>query len=103
MTQDEMADGTERVFDACRLLRNDGQQEYAHQADNSFANFERVAAYLGQTREQTLMTYLIKHIDGIASHVKGHHSQREDVRGRIKDAIVYLCLLHGMIDEGPAK
>ena len=45
------------------------------------------------------MTYLLKHIDGIMSYCKGHKSQREDVRGRIVDVIVYLTLLWGMIDQ----
>ena len=45
------------------------------------------------------MVYLLKHIDGISSYVNGHKSQREDVRGRITDSIVYLCLLWGMIEE----
>ena len=44
------------------------------------------------------MVYLLKHIDGIMAHINGHKSQREDVRGRITDAIVYLLLLRGMID-----
>ena len=48
---------------------------------------------------QVLMVYLLKHIDGISSFVNGHKSQREDVRGRITDAIVYLCLLWGMIED----
>ena len=38
------------------------------------------------------MTYTLKHIDGIVSHVNGEVSQREDVRGRITDVIVYLSL-----------
>ena len=45
------------------------------------------------------MVYLMKHIDGINAWVKGHKSQREEVTGRIKDAIVYLCLLWGMANE----
>jgi len=45
------------------------------------------------------MVYLLKHIDGISSYVKGHKSQRENVRGRLTDAIVYLCLLWGMVEE----
>jgi len=45
------------------------------------------------------MVFLLKHFDGITSYVDGHKSQREDVRGRIKDAIVYLMLLWGMIEE----
>ena len=44
------------------------------------------------------MVYLLKHIDGISSYVDGHKSQREDVSGRITDAIVYLFLLWAMID-----
>ena len=49
------------------------------------------------------MVYLLKHIDGISSFVNGHKSQREDIRGRITDAIVYLCLLWGMIEETESK
>ena len=45
------------------------------------------------------MTYMLKHVDGIAAYVKGHKSQREDVTGRITDCIVYLMLLWGMIEE----
>tara|TARA_Y100001938_G_scaffold144099_1_gene218121 strand:+ start:2646 stop:2765 length:120 start_codon:yes stop_codon:yes gene_type:complete len=33
------------------------------------------------------------------SYIKGYKSQREDVRGRITDIIVYLMLLWGMIEE----
>ena len=75
----------------------------ARKKSNAFANFERVAEYIGSSREKVLMVYLLKHIDGIASFVNGHKSQREDVRGRITDAIVYLCLLWGMIDNEEAK
>lgn len=49
------------------------------------------------------MVYLLKHIDGISSFVNGHKSQREDVRGRITDAIVYLCLLWGMVEDTENK
>jgi len=42
---------------------------------------------------------MLKHIDGICSFVEGHKSQREDVRGRITDVIVYLCLLWGMVEQ----
>ena len=42
---------------------------------------------------------MIKHIDGLCSWVDGHKSQRENVRGRITDVIVYCCLLWGMVEE----
>ena len=82
-----------------KRTRDEGQKEYAHTEENVFANFERVATSLDISREQALMVYLLKHIDGINAWVKGHESQREDVTGRIKDAIVYLCLLWGMVKE----
>jgi|TARA_R100001594_G_scaffold139432_4_gene183830 hypothetical protein len=82
-----------------KSTRDSGQKEYAHTEDNVFANFERVAEGLNISREQALMVYLMKHIDGINAWIKGHKSQREDVSGRIKDSIVYLCLLWGMSEE----
>ena len=83
--------------------RDAGQKEYAHGQENVFANFERGAKALDISREKVLMTYLLKHIDGISAYVKGHKSQRENVRGRLTDAIVYLCLLWGMINEEEEK
>ena len=81
-----------------KKTRDEGQKEYAHTEENVFANFERVADSLNISKEQALMVYLMKHIDGINAWIKGHKSQREDVTGRIKDAIVYLCLLWGMAE-----
>ena len=80
-------------------MRAAGQKEYARKSKNAFANFERVGDNLGIDKKEVLLVYLLKHIDGICSYVKGHKSQREDVRGRITDVIVYLCLLWGMVEE----
>lgn len=79
--------------------RDAGQEEYAHNTQNVFANFERIGNNLKTDRKKVLMTYLLKHIDGIIAHINGHQSQREDVSGRILDAIVYLFLLWGMEEE----
>jgi hypothetical protein len=86
------------IFKEVQKTREEGQNEYAHDTDNAFANFDRVAEKTETTREKVLLTYLLKHIDGITAYAKGHKSQREDVRGRIKDCIVYLCLFWGMVD-----
>ena len=80
-------------------LRNAGQAEYARDAEDIFANFKRVAKQLNISKEKALLTYFLKHIDGICSWVNGHKSQREEIEGRIGDAIVYLCLLWGMLEE----
>ena len=100
MTKTEMQEVMERVFTECGSLREEGQKEYAHDDTNAFANFIRVAERLGISKEQVLMIYMEKHIDGIHSYIKGHESQREGVQGRINDVIVYLCLLRGMVEEG---
>ncbi len=93
----------EDIFNEVRKIRTAGQKEYAHDEDNCFANFERIGNIQGLSREQILMTYLLKHIDGIMSYVQGHKSQREDVRGRIVDIIVYLTLLWGMADQDEVR
>ena len=84
-------------------MRAAGQKEYARKQNNAFANFERIGDNLNLSREKVLLVYLLKHMDGIIAHVDGHSSQREDVRGRITDAIVYLCLLWGMIEDDSEK
>ena len=88
------------IMPAISSMRNAGQKEYAHDEDEIFANFNRVAELVETDRKKVLLTYMLKHIDGITAFVKGHKSQRESVTGRITDAIVYLCLLWGMVDEG---
>ena len=100
MTREEFADLlTTEIQHSERTVREQGQKEYAHDEDNCFANFERIGKVIGIPREEILMVYLLKHMDGIIAHVRGHTSQREDIRGRIKDARLYLALLWGMVEE----
>lgn len=100
MTQQEMAQLMDTMFnEEINELRKEGQKEYARDNKNAFANFERISSYLDMDRKKVCMTYLLKHIDGIASWVDGHQDQREPVQERINDAIVYLCLLRGMVSE----
>ena len=87
------------IFEEVLRVRDAGQTEYARDRDNVFANFERVASFTGTTREKALLTYMIKHIDGICAYADGHRSQRENVRGRLTDIIVYCLLLWGMVEE----
>ena len=99
MKHSEMHKLMDDILKEVVVTRDSGQREYAHDDDNVFANFNRVAHLLEIDRKKVLMTYMLKHVDGIAAFVKGHKSQREDVRGRITDCIVYLMLLWGMIEE----
>ena len=87
------------IFEQVELVHTEGQKEYAMDEDNIFANFQRISNQTGLDQKMVLWIYLMKHIDGIASHIKGHRSQREEVQGRLTDAIVYLCILWGMIES----
>lgn len=99
MTNEKMNEKLDQIFKEVREVRQCGAREYSHSGLGAFDNFQRTAAVLDLSPVKALLVLLLKHIDGICAYAKGHISQREDVRGRIKDAICYLCLLRGMIDE----
>ena len=99
MKHEEMLHHITYIFSEVTNMHTKGQKEYAMDEDNVFANFERIGEQTGQNKKMILWVYLMKHIDGIASYLRGHKSQREDVEGRLTDAIVYLCILWAMIEE----
>ena len=99
MNQSDMSKVMDKILEEVAIMRHAGQEEYSHDNDDVFANFNRVSNLLDVDRKKVLMTYMLKHIDGIAAYVKGHESQREDVTGRITDCVVYLMLLWAMIEE----
>ena len=99
MTRVQMKEIMERIVNLVSETRDAGQDEYARDTDNVFANFERVASFTKTTREKALLTYMIKHIDGLCAYADGHRSQREDVRGRLTDIIVYAMLFWGMVES----
>ena len=99
MEHREMITLIDSILGRVKTMHTEGQKEYAMNKDNVLANFERIANQTGNSKEMVLWIYLMKHIDGIASHIKGHVSQRENVKGRLTDAIVYLCILWGMIES----
>ena len=99
MKHKEMLKLIKTIFKEVETIHTQGQKEYAMDEDNVFANFERIANQMDLDKKTVLWVYLMKHIDGIASYLKGHRSQREKVQGRLTDAIVYLCILWGIIES----
>ena len=98
MKHEEMLEQIDYIFGEVKRIHTAGQKEYAMNEDNVFANFERISEQTGFDRKMVLWIYLMKHIDGIVAHINGHESQREDIRGRIKDSIVYLTLYWAMVE-----
>lgn len=99
MTFDDFATFQKELFDAAAGMSSTKGKEYSNGEDR-FGNFVRLANRLGIKREQVLYVYLTKHLDGIESRiVRGHILSSESTYGRILDAITYLTLLAGMLEE----
>ena len=96
ISHDDMAKHLQEIHAAESLVREQAQKEYAG-GENSFGNFVRLGKKLGMPPEKILWVYVTKHLDGILAYINGHRSQRESVRGRIKDARTYLDLLDAMV------
>lgn len=78
--------------------------EYSGDADR-LANFRRVAANAGITKETALFTYMSKHWDAISTYVRDNQLgvkrvRSEKMAGRVHDLMVYSLLLLAMLEEG---
>ena len=99
MTKENFDILSNHILDMVKGTRDSGQNEYARDTEDVLANFKRIGSWKNESQESVLLTYLLKHIDGIISHVNGYVSQRENVKGRITDVIVYCMLLWAMVEE----
>ncbi len=89
----------EHLIEDVILMKDTKGKEYANSEDR-FANFNRIAKDLGMTNTQVGWVYLRKHLDAIAYYCKvGHIGSTEPIRGRFIDAITYLTLMAGMVEE----
>ncbi len=87
------------LWQEVRHIRDTKGKEYANSTDR-FANFDRLAAQLNLTNIQIAWVYTAKHLDSIAQYCRtGEIHSTEPIIGRIVDAITYLTLIAGMIEE----
>lgn len=95
------------IFAKCIETRKSAHKEYAQrsegEADYVFANFERQGTDLDIPPMKIWYVYVKKHWDGILSYINGFKLQRESVKGRIIDVIVYLCILYAWVDKKEGK
>lgn len=103
MTFDQFDKFSTDLIQKVLLMRDTKGQEYARTSDR-FDNFNRLAAELKIPREKVWQVYFTKHWDGIRSFIdNGREFSDEGIQGRIVDAITYLTLLAGMIEEDAQK
>lgn len=68
-------------------------EEYTISSKDKLYNFKHVAARLGITSEQALMTYVLKHVDAICNDAKtGAIVSDESVESRAMDICNYMIL-----------
>ena len=99
MTLEQFDEYFEILVVALRTLASSKGKEYANSKDR-FANFRRLAAELDLKDYQVGWVYCKKHLDAIASYMKnGETYSNEPIQGRFEDAILYLLLIAGMVEE----
>lgn len=73
--------------------------DYAHDDEDSTANFKRHAEELGVTPYFIWRVYAGKHFDAITKFCRDGHVESEEIYGRIQDMAVYLVLLLALIRD----
>ena len=87
------------LHEKIRAMTSTKGREYANSTVDRLANFKDVADELGLTPEQVLLVYLKKHMRSIDSFCKNGETFSESIQSRIVDAILYLELLAGLIED----
>ena len=74
--------------------------EYNLDKNDRFSDFKQAAAMTGQTPEQVLYGYMLKHIMSITAMVQtAGEFTKERWEEKLTDIHVYLCLLEGLLED----
>lgn len=102
MTNEEFIKHYETVVQQERETLSAKRTEYANGEDR-FANFCEGAVFTGLSPEQTLWSYMAKHLVSVREIVNGKNVTNEMLREKIGDVRNYLILLEGMIIDRKNK
>jgi len=104
MNKEEFLTSFKNLVSSVDSILNGKGLEYRTNED-VFSNFKSLSEVLGLTKYQIWSVYFFKHITSIQNSIKTNPSDpssygtSEKIDSRIQDAIAYLCLLQGMLDE----
>lgn len=74
--------------------------EYNLDENDRFSDFKRASAFTGQTPEQVLYGYMLKHIMSVTDMVQsGQVFTKERWEEKLTDVQVYLTLLRGLLED----
>jgi hypothetical protein len=98
MTNQELLEIAKELFQKCLDTLESKGRVYSGRVD-AFRNFTSIADELGINRKIVWWVYFRKHIDAIRTYITCDYKDPEPIEGRIMDAINYLILLYGMIEQ----
>jgi hypothetical protein len=98
MTRAEFQKLMQSQFDDLLEINTRKGHDYAGDED-ALENFKRHAGNLGLTPEQIWAVYASKHWDSIITYCREGVVASEPIEGRIDDALLYLFLLRGLVEE----
>ena len=107
MENNDFIERAEGLFQYCVETMETKGLEYMAGDNDRFSNFKRIARKYNVPTELVCAIYLEKHLDSIANFIRlkcsGNKAKdiklTEPISGRITDAINYLALLEGIINE----
>jgi hypothetical protein len=100
MKQTDFANIVNKQLDRIRQLLVVKGAEYNLDADDRFSDFKQAAAFTGQTPEQVLYGYMLKHLMSITAMVQtASEFTKERWEEKLTDIHVYLCLLEGLLKD----
>lgn len=109
MDNNAFLESTDRFYEQeCKKTMQTKGQEYSGSEDK-FANFKRLAKKYNVPPEEICGIYMTKHLDSIDSFIRQRRAGKsvreieaglsEPISSRIADAVNYLFILKGIIDE----
>lgn len=99
MIRDEFQALLRDEFEKILEINSSKGHDYAGDED-ALRNFKEIAARTGKTPIEVWSIYFMKHEMSIETYVREGGVASEPIEGRIHDAILYLFLLRGLIEEG---
>jgi hypothetical protein len=102
MNRREFSEFRDKHYAEIAAINDAKGKDYAGDED-ALANFKAAARDLGLTPFQVWSVYHHKHQSAIDSFIREGKVESEPIEGRIHDAILYLFLLLGLIEDGDTR
>ena len=100
MTRERIEYIANDLFNKCTELRKNKGTDYSQGNVDVLANFKKEAGNFGTDPKLILGVYMNKHFSAINNYIKSNgQSESEPINMRICDAINYLILLQGLIQD----